>query len=293
MLYPAAIFLLAFTPGIFWLWFFTRKDIYRPKPKWLLASTFLLGMVATLPAAIIEFLFLDDSITEPDSLASLATIASGMLFIVGPVEETCKFLTVRMLAYRSLHFDQPGDGLIYSASASLGFASLENLFYVLAFGPAVMIARAPISTLAHVVFGSFWGYALGNQVQKQEAEPWMVPTSVGIAALLHGLFNIAAFTLWPAAIIITMLGAAWTLRQFVWARRVSPFRYRRNYPRVLCPSCGQLISIISQYCRLCGAPITLSYKHEITFCSNCNHQNPPSAGYCSSCGDQLLHRYIG
>ncbi len=288
MIYLAVIFLLAFIPGIFWLWVFTRRDIYRPKPKWLLASTFLLGMAATLPAAIIEFLFLGDAITEPDGIASLASIATGMLLIVGPVEETCKFLAVRMLAYRSLHFDQPGDGLIYSTAASLGFASLENLFYVSAFGPAVMIARAPLSTLAHVVFGSCWGYALGNQVQKQKPGPWLVPTSVGIAALLHGLFNIAAVSLWPAAIIITMLAGAWTLQQFVWARRVSPFRYRRNYPRILCISCGQLISIISNYCRLCGRPVTQSDKEATTFCSNCGHQNPPGASYCSGCGDQLL-----
>ena len=292
MLYPAAIFLLAFTPGIFWLWVFTRKDIFRPKPKRLLASTFLLGMVATLPAAIIEFLFLEDSLIEAPNIASLTTIATGMLFIVGPVEETCKFLTVRMLAYRSLYFDQPGDGLIYSASASLGFASLENLFYILTFGPAVMILRAPLSTLAHMVFGSFWGYALGNQVQKKEAGPWMVLASVGVAALLHGLFNIAALTLLPAAVIITMLGAAWTFRQFVWARRVSPFRYRRNYPRILCPNCAQLISIISHFCRFCGTTITLSDKDGINFCSNCSHENPPGADYCSSCGDQLLHREI-
>ena len=288
MLYPVGILLLAFTPGIFWLWVFTRKDIYRPKPKSLLASTFLLGMVATLPAAIIEFPFLDDSITEPDGTANLATVATAMLFIVGPVEETCKFLTVRLLAYRSMHFDQPGDGLIYSTAASLGFASLENLFYILAFGPAVMIARAPLSTLAHVVFGSFWGHALGNQIQQKEPRPWIIPASLGIAALLHGLFNIAAVTLWPAAIIITMLGVGWTLRQFVWARRVSPFRYRRNYPKIPCPSCGQLITIISHYCRFCGMPITPSAKDQITFCSNCSHQNPPSASYCSCCGDQLL-----
>ena len=289
MLYAVAIFLLAFTPGVFWLWFFIRKDIYRPEPKRLMALTFVLGMMATLPAAIIEFFFLPDSINGQDGIADLATMASGMLFIVGPVEETCKFLTVRMLAYRSLHFDEPGDGLVYSAAASLGFASLENLFYVLTFGPAVMIVRAPLSTLAHVVFGSFWGYALGSQVRERKAGSWMVPTSVGIGAVVHGMFNIAVFTFLPAAIVLTTLGAAWTMRQFGWAQRVSPFRYRRNYPRILCRSCGQHISIVSHYCRLCGAPVVLSYEHEVTFCSNCHQQNIPGAGYCSGCGDKLLH----
>lgn len=51
-------------------------------------------------------------------------------------------------------FDEPGDGLVYSTAASLGFASLENLFYIVQFGPAVMILRAPLSTAGHVVFGA-------------------------------------------------------------------------------------------------------------------------------------------
>jgi len=42
-------------------------------------------MAATLPAAIIEFTFLDDSIAEEHGIASITTIATGMLFIVGSV----------------------------------------------------------------------------------------------------------------------------------------------------------------------------------------------------------------
>ena len=60
--------LLAFAPGIFWLWFFVRKDIYRPEPKRLLALTFFLGMVSTIPAAIVNSIFLDDSIVSWDRL---------------------------------------------------------------------------------------------------------------------------------------------------------------------------------------------------------------------------------
>ena len=62
-----------------------------------------------------------------------------MLAIVGPVEETSKFLAIRLAVYRSLHFEEPMDGLVYGAAASLGFASLENLIYVLSYGPEVMI----------------------------------------------------------------------------------------------------------------------------------------------------------
>ena len=70
------------------------------------------------------------------------------------------------------------DGLVYAAAASLGFASLENLMYVLAFGPWVMVLRAPLSTLAHVIFGSFWGFPLGRK-NSGESKAFLVGVAGG------------------------------------------------------------------------------------------------------------------
>ena len=94
--------------------------------------------------------------------AGLAAAAMAMLFVVGPVEETSKFLAVRLGAFRSLYFDEPRDGLVYAVAASLGFASLENLVYILQFGPEVMVGRAPLSTLAHVIFRKLLGAGAGH-----------------------------------------------------------------------------------------------------------------------------------
>ncbi len=283
---PLLFPLLAFTPGIFWLWFFIRRGAYRPGPRRLLVFTFLLGMASTLPAGIINTVFLDDAVLS--EAANLASVVSGMLFVVGPAEEVCKFLAVRLLAYRSAYFDEPGDGLVYGTAASLGFASLENLFYILTFGPVVMVGRAPLSTVAHVVFGSFWGYDLGHQVQAGRRRRWPL---VGIAAgaVVHGVFNVAVFAFWPAAVALVALGVAWTLGRFTWARRVSPFRYRRNYPRIDCPACQRRISIVSRYCRFCGmATASAGRSTSALYCSYCGHGNRTDAGYCSHCGDQLL-----
>ena len=281
---PLIFPLLAFAPGIFWLWFFIRRATYRPGPRRLLVFTFLLGMASTIPAGIINSIFLDDSILS--DTANLASVASGMLFVVGPAEETCKFLAVRLLAYRSSYFDEPGDGMVYSAAASLGFASLENLQYILIFGPAVMVGRAPLSTVAHVVFGSFWGYALGQQVQSGRRRSWQTLVGIAAGAVVHGVFNITVFTFWPAAVVLVVLGIAWTLGRFTWARRASPFRYRRNYPHIVCPDCNRRIRIISRFCRFCGAS-TLAVSG-IIYCGYCSHPNRPDAGYCAHCGDQLL-----
>ena len=284
----AGVALIAFAPGAFWLWFFARKDVYRPEPKRLLALTFFLGVVSAVPAAAIEYVFISDS-----DFAGMAfgTLAANMLFVVGPVEEFAKFLAVRLGAYRSLHFDEPGDGLVYAAAASLGFASIENLGYVLAFGPAVMILRAPLSTAAHVVFGGFWGYALGLRAGGGDSRGggfWIVAGGLLAASAAHGIFNITVSTLPLAAIALTAVGVWWTLSRFDWARRVSPFRYRRNYPKIACAACGRRIAAISRFCRFCGARAAGRRHAAALYCGRCAAPSRPDAAYCAACGDKFV-----
>lgn len=284
--------LLAFAPGLFWLWFFVRGRAYRPKPRHLLAAAFFLGMLSTIPAGILNTLFIDDDVVA--GAANIAATAAAMLFVVGPVEEVSKFLAVRLGPFRSLYFDEPRDGLVYAAAASLGFASLENLLYVLTFGPEVMIGRAPISTLAHVIFGSFWGYALGMQARQEVrgGQLWLW-AGLAVAAVVHGVFNILVLTLSVGgallALLLMGLGLWWILNRLRWAQRVSPFRFRRNYPQVECPGCGRRIFITSRYCNACGRSLS-TLRLSALICSNCGNSMRPDAAYCTRCGDRLLRR---
>ena len=116
------ILLVSFTPGLFWLWFFVRLDRIRPSSRRWLALTFIFGMVSTIPAGIISELAIQDDLLSAST--TLASVSLAMLAVVGPVEETSKFLAIRLTVYRSLFFEEPMDGLVYGAAASLGFASL-------------------------------------------------------------------------------------------------------------------------------------------------------------------------
>ncbi len=279
-----SLVLVALAPGLFWLWFFVRFDRYRPARRRLLGLSFLLGAVSTVPALVIETLTIDDSVLEPD--AALASVAFAMLVVVGPVEELSKFAAVRLGAFRSAYYEEPMDALVHGAAASLGFASLENLGYVLAFGPEVMIVRAPLSTLAHVVFGSVWSYGLAKRKSAQPAPRGLLLLTLLGAASIHAAFNVFAFAFVPIALLLVVLGAVAVHRLFLWGQRESPLRYRRNYPLVHCASCDQLIRVSSSYCRFCG---TLQMgKHGELVCGHCGHVNASNALYCASCGDRLV-----
>lgn len=278
------LILVSLSPGLFWLWFFLRQDKFRPEPKRLIALTFFLGCLSTIPAAILEIIFTFGGLL--DAQTDLATVATGMLLVVGPIEELCKFGAVRLLAYRSLYFDEPMDGLVYGAAASLGFASLENVFYVLNYGPEVMLLRAPLSTVAHLVFGSIWGYALGQHQNSNYNKSWLVVIGLGLAATAHAVFNVTAvFFPWAAALLV-LVGGIWSFRLFQWGQRVSPFRLHRNYPFTHCHSCDALVQVLERRCISCGA--WSSPQHRELICGGCQKCNRPDAVYCTGCGDRLL-----
>ena len=182
--------ILAIAPAFFWLWWFYRKDRYDPEPRGLVLKIFFLGMLPVLPAAFAEILLL--RIIPGAQGAGLISVLIGNLLIVAPIEEGGKFLVVRRWAVRNPAFNEPLDGIIYAAAAALGFAALENFFYLLDKGAWLVLVRGPLSTLGHVLFSSFWGYALGMATiqTNPRAARRLVVNGLIYAILGHATFDI-------------------------------------------------------------------------------------------------------
>lgn len=239
---------LAVAPGVFWLWYFWRKDKYEREPARYLVATFFLGVVMVVPAALLE-----------EILAIRILIADMMM--VGIVEEAFKFLGVYLYVYRKSEFNEVMDGIIYSTAASLGFASLENFFYILEFGPVVMVGRAVISTLGHVLFAAFWGYALG--VKKLTGKN-VVPGGLVLAMVAHGIFDIIVMSdYWLIVLLVipfmVILYKAMSGR-IKKSLEMSPFKEVTSDSVVMseevqCSRCGEQIPAGSRFCPHCGKKI--------------------------------------
>ena len=170
------LLLLALAPTLFIFLYIYRKDCYEPEPLHLVAWVFFLGALTVIPAAIIELLFPEGVITSA--------------FVAPVVEEALKFLVVFFAIYRHPQFDEPMDGIVYAMAAGLGFATIENILYVLEGGIAVGIIRAIASVPGHVVFSCIWGFALGTAKFRPENErPAIILAGLFSAMLLHGIFN--------------------------------------------------------------------------------------------------------
>ncbi len=273
-------------PGLAWLWFFRRYDTYRPTLLKFVGITFIAGGISTIPAGLLEWFLIEDSIF--DEGLEFSSIAIQMLAIVGPVEEFSKFAAVGVLTFifSKRYINEPAQGMVLSAAASLGFATVENAVYVIDYGPWVMIGRGPLSTLGHAIFGAFWGYALALHLMSGRKRPWLVVGGLASAATVHALFNIGLFLFPLASLALIVLGAVWAISRFRWAKSASPFRLKRNVPLVACYVCTRLVRSGSKFCRHCGVEDPDS--NQLVQCGNCGGANAREAKFCVSCGDRFV-----
>lgn len=184
--YSLFLVALAIAPVFFLLWLFYHQDRYKRESKKLMTVTFVLGALFVFPAIFLELI-----------LAALIPRGPGIISIfiyflvgVGLVEESFKFVSVRIFAYKSSLFDEPMDGIILGACAGLGFATVENIGYVLQFGPVDAVIRALISVPGHAFYGAIIGYYLGEA--KFRRKPEFALAGLSIAIILHGVFDTVA-----------------------------------------------------------------------------------------------------
>ena len=199
---------LAIAPGIFWLWYFLQRDQLRPEPRFLVRRVFMLGAVAALVAAVAEVGTLRAAglPVDPSAMGNLVPVAA----IIGMVEEGFKFVAVFVGVYRHAAFDEVLDGIIYMVTASMGFATIENIAYVLKGGFSVAVTRAFLSVPGHAFFSALMGFYMGVAKFSGPLEGRWLLRGFGLAALAHAGYDAALFTgAWPALIVIPLVAFLW------------------------------------------------------------------------------------
>lgn len=221
---------LAYAPGLFWLWYFFKKDL-EPEPLHLIRNCFVFGMVAVVPAGAVELLI-------PVPRVFMTTIGAPI------IEETAKFLAVYLSIYRHAEFDEPMDGVVYAVAVALGFASLENALYLYSVNlydngslPLVMLVRSVFSVPAHALFAVMWGYPLGvAKFSEDGREKRLVQAGLLLGMLFHGIFNFLTLLgpLWPVGMLVVVV-FMWqmTHRRIQEALAISPHAATDSYKRKL------------------------------------------------------------
>lgn len=183
---------LALAPSVAIIFYIYSKDKYDREPFKNLLISFLLGVLSTVPALLIQKYYGAqlDNFFETKSIAYYAVFA---FLVVGLGEELSKFVMLRLYAYPRRAFNEPFDGIVYSVMVSLGFATLENIGYVMENGYATGLVRMFLSVPAHASFGVLMGYHAGLAKFDQRHSFIHLLKGLLLAAFFHGSFDFFLF----------------------------------------------------------------------------------------------------
>lgn len=201
---------IAMGPGIALAVYLYYSDKWEPEPKSLVLKSFLLGGLACFPTSYFEGVFQD--VFSLDRIWSehyryLWWQKVFYAFIgVALAEELCKFLFLKAFICDDRQLNEPFDGIVYGGMLGCGFATIENISYVLTHGQEVGIVRMITAVPGHVFDGVILGYFMGRaKFSLTPNKHWF--TGLSLVVCLHGIYDTAilAHQVWSTYLIFAIV----------------------------------------------------------------------------------------
>ncbi len=188
---------MGLTPSLVWLYFYSRKDCH-PEPKNLIAQTFLMGIITSPIAIILQLVFVQLISRFYGTAGSVIQDGPYFFFWAAGVEEIIKFYAVSLLIFRNPEFDEPIDAMIYMITAGLGFAAMENILVMFKVFPidgvqttlATWTLRFSGATLLHALSSGLLGYFLAMSWFFRDHRKKLLIIGFMIATIFHFTFNV-------------------------------------------------------------------------------------------------------
>lgn len=217
---------LAVAPGVAIALYVYFRDKYDKEPLSLLLKTFFAGFFVVIIAALVESMFME--LFPTDNTNYFSTIINTFIF-VGLTEELSKYICLYAVAYPKADFNEPFDGITYAVMVSMGFATSENIMYVMQGGMHVAVLRIFTAVPAHATFGVMMGYFVGLAKFKNHRAPLLL-IGIGTATFFHGLYDFfltidSIELLALGALVSLTIGVRFSFKAMKLLNENSPFRY--------------------------------------------------------------------
>lgn len=192
-------FFFGFIPILFYAWLVYWLDRYEKEPTVLLGLVFVWGILIAGGFAFLANTLLGWGVYMFTGSESTTNVATGSL-IAPLVEESLKGLAVFgiFLIFRD-EFDSLLDGMIYAAVTALGFAALENTYYIYngyvenGYQGLLILAfvRVILVGWQHPFYTAFIGLGLAAaRLSSRAVIRFLAPVAGWLAAVLaHSLHN--------------------------------------------------------------------------------------------------------
>lgn len=177
-----AIISAGIAPGIALLLYFYLKDQYDTEPIHIVIRMFFLGVLLVFPIMFIQYVLEEENLIANKLVLSF--LSSGLL------EEFFKWFLLMVGIFQHVEFDDHYDGIVYGTSISLGFATLENILFLVAHGMEYAFTRALLPVSSHALFGVIMGFYIGKLKfsEKKARGKWLI-LSLGLPVMLHGFYD--------------------------------------------------------------------------------------------------------
>jgi len=271
-----------------WFWLVKRYDRFEPEPlRCLLAVGLVGGLASGLAASVGNHVAAMAFGIE----GGIGAIVAGsvpratlpwMALFVGFNEEILKAVAAVLLTYRLGDLDEPIDAPLYAMMTALGFSVIENLDYAASLGHAVLLPRYLLATSVHVALAVIWGtgWARGHFLEPRKPLWRVMAPAVALAAILHGLWDLACFSGYGPGIALAAIGlvglVAWGHSAKKAIGMETPFLKVGT-----CPHCNNTGKPGARYCGSCGGKMpSVLFRR----CSACSANMARTARFCHACG---------
>ncbi|MFC2948290.1 glutamic-type intramembrane protease PrsW [Virgibacillus sediminis] len=181
-----AIFSAGLAPVMALMSFFYLKDRFSD-PLFLIFRTFIYGALLVFPIMFIKYVLETEAISDSRLVHSYLYVAL--------LEEFFKWFIFVYTIYHHSEFDEHYDGIVYGVAISLGFASVENILYLITNGVEYAVVRAVFPVSSHALFGVIMGYHFGIAKVLKRKENRNIALALFLPFILHGTYNYILETL--------------------------------------------------------------------------------------------------
>ncbi|WP_077213823.1 glutamic-type intramembrane protease PrsW [Bacillus dakarensis] len=203
-------------PGLALLSYFYLKDEYDSEPISVVSRAFIFGALLVFPIMFIQYVIDVENLVQNEW--------SHAFFSVSLLEEFFKWFVLFYTVYQHVEFDEPYDGIVYGVAVSLGFATAENILYLVAHGVEHAIGRALLPVSSHALFGVIMGFYLGKGKFSQFSNRKWISLSLLLPFFFHGIYDyiLISFEYWVFFMLPFMIFLWWlALRKVKMARLLS------------------------------------------------------------------------
>jgi len=203
-----SMWVLAIAPIATLALFFYFKDIHKEPPKKLIKAIFL-GAIVIFPVGIAELVVENMGCTLSYSPLSRPSILTAFIYAflgIALIEEGAKFFVFYRYFWDDEDLDEFYDALIYAVFVALGFAMVENVFYVYQHGAKVGMIRAVTAVPSHALDGVAMGIPIGlAKFVYPERRGFLIPLGLIAPIITHGVYDALIIIQTTLSVILAIL----------------------------------------------------------------------------------------